>query len=68
MRLPNGWARRAITHHIVRIKSGHFNPQKFEDRYEIAPRELLKRKQAGEEAGEAERAGSSDQPDGRRPP
>ena len=34
--------------HIVETKSGHFNPQKFEDHYEEALKELLKKKQAGE--------------------
>ena len=28
-------------------KSGHFNPEKFEDRYEDALKDLLKRKQSG---------------------
>jgi DNA end-binding protein Ku len=32
--------------HIVETKSGHFNPQKFEDHYEEALKELLKKKQA----------------------
>jgi DNA end-binding protein Ku len=35
--------------HIVRSKAGHFHPEKFEDNYEAGLRELLKRKQAGEE-------------------
>jgi len=34
--------------HIVETKSGHFNPQKFEDHYEEALKDLLKKKQAGE--------------------
>src|SRR5256884_4497479 len=34
--------------HIVETKSGHFNPDKFEDHYENALKELLKKKQAGE--------------------
>ena len=34
--------------HIVETKAGHFNPQKFEDQYEDALRELLKKKQSGE--------------------
>jgi DNA end-binding protein Ku len=29
-------------------KSGHFNPEEFEDHYEDALKELLKKKQAGE--------------------
>jgi DNA end-binding protein Ku len=34
--------------HIVQIKSGHFDPSQFEDRYENALIDLLKKKQAGE--------------------
>ena len=34
--------------HIVETKSGHFNPEKFEDHYENALKELLKKKRAGE--------------------
>jgi DNA end-binding protein Ku len=34
--------------HIVHTKSGHFDPSQFEDRYENALIELLKKKQAGE--------------------
>jgi DNA end-binding protein Ku len=34
--------------HIVATRSGHFQPEKFEDRYEQALRELIKRKQRGE--------------------
>jgi DNA end-binding protein Ku len=37
-----------LAKHIVKSKAGHFKPDKFEDRYEEAVRELLKRKQAGE--------------------
>jgi DNA end-binding protein Ku len=33
--------------HIVKTKSGHFDPAKFEDRYETALVDLLKSKQAG---------------------
>jgi DNA end-binding protein Ku len=35
--------------HIVATRSGHFRPEKFEDRYERALRELIKRKQRGEQ-------------------
>jgi DNA end-binding protein Ku len=38
-----------LAKHIVQTKSGHFHPEKFEDHYETALRELLKKKQAGEE-------------------
>jgi DNA end-binding protein Ku len=33
--------------HIVESKAGHFDPSEFEDQYESALKELLKRKQAG---------------------
>jgi DNA end-binding protein Ku len=34
--------------HIVETKAGHFEPEKFEDRYENALKELIKKKQRGE--------------------
>ena len=34
--------------HIVEKKAGHFNPDKFDDRYEDALKELLKKKQSGQ--------------------
>jgi DNA end-binding protein Ku len=34
--------------HIIRTKTGHFNPKKFEDRYEHALQDLLRKKQKGE--------------------
>jgi DNA end-binding protein Ku len=37
-----------LAHHIVQMKSGHFVPQKFEDQYETALKELLKKKEAGQ--------------------
>jgi DNA end-binding protein Ku len=37
-----------LAKHIVRTKSGHFDPEKFEDRYEAALRELIAKKHAGE--------------------
>jgi DNA end-binding protein Ku len=37
-----------LASHIVETKSGHFNPEQFEDHYEDALKELLKKKQAGE--------------------
>ncbi len=37
-----------LAKHIVQTKSGHFHPEKFEDQYEKALRELIARKQAGE--------------------
>jgi DNA end-binding protein Ku len=41
--------------HIVQTKSGHFDPSQFEDRYENALSDLLKKKEAGEKI-EAPRA------------
>lgn len=37
-----------LAKHIVETKSGHFHPEKFEDRYEKALRELIAKKRAGE--------------------
>jgi len=37
-----------LASHIVETKSGHFEPEKFEDHYEDALKGLLKKKQAGE--------------------
>ena len=37
-----------LASHIVETKSGHFNPDKFEDHYEEALKDLLKKKRAGE--------------------
>jgi hypothetical protein len=37
-----------LASHIVKTKSGHFKPQEFEDHYEEALKELLKKKQAEE--------------------
>ena len=36
-----------LASHIVKTKAGHFEPNKFEDQYEDALKELLKRKQEG---------------------
>jgi DNA end-binding protein Ku len=36
-----------LASHIVGTKAGHFEPQKFEDRYEDALKELIKHKRAG---------------------
>jgi len=33
--------------HIVETKTGHFDPEKFEDQYEAALKELIRKKQAG---------------------
>jgi DNA end-binding protein Ku len=40
--------------HIVQTKSGHFDPVQFEDRYENALIDLLKKKEAGEKIEPAE--------------
>ncbi len=45
-----------LAEHIVKTKSGHFEPDKFEDRYENALKELLKKKQAGEKITPAKAA------------
>jgi DNA end-binding protein Ku len=44
-----------LASHIVKTKSGHFDPEKFEDRYEDALKELLKRKQEGKPIERPER-------------
>lgn len=48
-----------LAKHIVQSKSGHFHPEKFEDSYEKALRELIEKKQAGEriEAPKAQPSG-----------
>jgi DNA end-binding protein Ku len=37
-----------LAKHIVQTKAGHFHPEKFEDHYEKALRNLIRKKQAGE--------------------
>ena len=46
-----------LARHIVQTKTGHFRPERFEDRYESALRKLIAKKQKGEkiEAPEPER-------------
>ena len=44
-----------LAKHIVQSKAGHFEPEKFEDQYEKAVRELIKRKAAGQEIKPARR-------------
>jgi DNA end-binding protein Ku len=44
-----------LAKHIVQSKSAHFEPQKFEDRYETAVKELIRRKAAGQEIRPARR-------------
>jgi DNA end-binding protein Ku len=40
-----------LAKHIVEQKSGHFDPQKFEDHYESALQELLQKRPTDREAG-----------------
>jgi DNA end-binding protein Ku len=42
----------ALAEHILETKAGHFDASEFEDRYETAVVEMLKRKQAGLPAAE----------------
>jgi len=44
-----------LASHIVKTKSGHFEPSKFEDQYEDALKELLKKKQEGKPIERPER-------------
>ena len=41
--------------HIVKTKEGHFDPSKFDDQYEDALKELLKKKQEGKTIDQPER-------------
>ena len=49
-----------LASHIVKTKSGHFEPSKFEDQYEDALKELLKRKQEGKPIERPERPKPTD--------
>jgi len=44
-----------LASHIVDTKAGHFDPSKFEDQYEDALKELLKKKQEGKTIEQPER-------------
>jgi DNA end-binding protein Ku len=44
-----------LASHIVEMKAGHFDPGKFDDRYEDALKDLLKRKQEGKPIERPER-------------
>src|SRR5438477_3107620 len=44
-----------LASHIVETKSGHFEPRKFDDRYEDALKDLLKKKQEGKPIERPER-------------
>jgi DNA end-binding protein Ku len=48
-----------LAKHIIKTKTGHFKPDKFEDRYEDALKELLRKKDKGEKI-EAPREPGSD--------
>jgi DNA end-binding protein Ku len=50
---PQGYAR--LASHIVKTKAGHFDTDKFEDQYEDALKELLKKKQEGKPIERPER-------------
>jgi DNA end-binding protein Ku len=42
--------------HIIDTMAGHFDPQRFENRYKVAMREVIRRKQAGEKIIPADHA------------
>src|SRR5258708_720029 len=44
-----------LASHIVQTKAGHFDPKKFEDHYEAALKDLIKKKQSGEPIERPER-------------
>jgi DNA end-binding protein Ku len=44
-----------LASHIVETKAGHFDPNKFDDRYEDALKDLLKKKQEGKPIERPER-------------
>jgi DNA end-binding protein Ku len=48
-----------LAKHIVEQKAGHFEPSKFEDHYEAALQELLKKKQNGQPLAAAKQAAPS---------
>jgi DNA end-binding protein Ku len=48
-----------LAKHIIKTKTGHFKPEEFEDRYEDALKELLRKKDKGEKI-EAPREPKSD--------
>ena len=48
-----------LAKHIVEQKSGHFEPQRFEDHYEAAVAELLAKKQQGLPIGTAKKPAPS---------
>jgi DNA end-binding protein Ku len=44
-----------LASHIVKTKAGHFDPSKFDDRYEDALKDLLRKKQEGKPIERPER-------------
>jgi DNA end-binding protein Ku len=44
-----------LARHIVESKAGHFDPKKFEDQYEDALKELIRKKQSGKPIERPER-------------
>ena len=36
-----------LARHIVELKAGHFDPRKFQDQYEDALKDLIKKKRSG---------------------
>ena len=48
-----------LAKHIVEQKSGHFEPERFEDHYEAALAELLAKKQKGQPIAAAKKAAPS---------
>lgn len=48
-----------LAEHILDTKAAHFDPKKFTDRYETAPRKLVKRKASGKKI---EAAASEEKP------
>src|SRR5258708_19178124 len=44
-----------LASHIVETKAGHFEPEKFEDQYEDALKELIRKKQSGQPIQRPER-------------
>ena len=46
-----------LASHIVKTKEGHFDPSRFDDRYEDALKDLFKRKQEGKPIERPERRG-----------
>jgi DNA end-binding protein Ku len=48
-----------LAKHIVEQKAGHFEPSKFEDHYEAALQDLLKKKQSGQPLAAAKQAAPS---------